>query len=441
MNVTKDCELLTDFYLKNNCIKFVSFNNNTIKNLTNLYDDINESDKQLQTIKDRHGFYNLELTKIENVEDIPKPRTFAEGMTELVANHIDKHSYYLLTYTFHLLDFPELKRDLIIHFVIEKMDVDINLDLEPNLEIFNRYVDRIVTMYFILNKHSVSNNCSKDLTIFLYFTSLKKKLSNKVETLGYDHVNTGFTYTCPETNGEIVIFRKEEWFKVLIHESFHNLKLDFSNMDNSYCTQKMRLLFQVNSDVNLFESYTEFWAKTLNIVFVSYSLLGKRKRKRLLDTDILDADRLDTFLKYIEFLINYERQHCFFQMVKVLDSYGLTYQDILTKTEKVNAFSEKSNVFTYFVITNILFSEFMDVIEWCNLNNKDGTLLMFQHNEDNLKKYCLFIEKKYRSHQLTYNIGCSEKLFHKMAEKHKRKETKSVAFILNNLRLSLCEMK
>ena len=212
-------------------------------------------------------------------------------------------------------------------------------------------------------------------------------------------------------------------------------------MDNSYCTQKMRLLFQVNSDVNLFESYTEFWAKTLNIVFVSYSLLGKRKRKRLLDTDILDADRLDTFLKYIEFLINYERQHCFFQMVKVLDSYGLTYQDILTKTEKVNAFSEKSNVFTYFVITNILFSEFMDVIEWCNLNNKDGTLLMFQHNEDNLKKYCLFIEKKYRSHQLTYNIGCSEKLFHKMAEKHKRKETKSVAFILNNLRLSLCEMK
>ena len=35
---------------------------------------------------------------------------------------------------------------------------------------------------------------------------------------------------CRETS-EITIYREEEWIKVLIHELFHNLNLDFSSMD------------------------------------------------------------------------------------------------------------------------------------------------------------------------------------------------------------------
>ena len=57
---------------------------------------------------------------------------------------------------------------------------------------------------------------------------------SNIDIIDQIHVNTGFTTTCP-VDSEIVIFREEEWFKVFIHETFHNFALDFSDMNNSAC--------------------------------------------------------------------------------------------------------------------------------------------------------------------------------------------------------------
>ena len=58
------------------------------------------------------------------------------------------------------------------------------------------------------------------MSLHLYLTLFEKKIRNIKEVLGESHVNTAYTWHC-SPNNKIVIYRHEEWFKVLIHESFH----------------------------------------------------------------------------------------------------------------------------------------------------------------------------------------------------------------------------
>ncbi len=46
-------------------------------------------------------------------------------------------------------------------------------------------------------------------------------------------------------------FREEEWLKVLCHESFHNLGLDFISIDTTYLQEanaQVKNIFPVNVD-------------------------------------------------------------------------------------------------------------------------------------------------------------------------------------------------
>ena len=120
-------------------------------------------------------------------------------------------------------------------------------------------MDSIILWLFILNKYS-SKVCSKYFTVYFYFTSLTKNLpSSNIDILQEEHVNTAFTSTCTN-HSEIVIYRKEEWLKVFIHETFHNFGLDFCDMNCFKGNKYILDLFPVDSEVKLYESYTEFWA-------------------------------------------------------------------------------------------------------------------------------------------------------------------------------------
>ena len=130
--------------------------------------------------------------------------------------------------------------------------------------------------------------------MYIYHTSLLKMLpSTNIEILNETHVNTAFTRTCPK-DSEIVVFRKEEWFKVFIHETFHNFGLDFSDMELTTCNTKILSIFPVNSDVNLYEAYTEFWARLMNVLFCSY-------------INMKNKNDVDEFLTNAEFFMNFER--------------------------------------------------------------------------------------------------------------------------------------
>ena len=91
----------------------------------------------------------------------------------------------------------------------------------------NTIVKRVYTWLTIASFFS-NKKCSQSLTIYLSMSLHNKLLPTvEMEYIDREHVNTAFTYPCKKDN-EIHIFRKEEWFKVLIHESFHSFGLDFS---------------------------------------------------------------------------------------------------------------------------------------------------------------------------------------------------------------------
>ena len=79
-------------------------------------------------------------------------------------------------------------------------------------------------------------------------TNLRKQLpSNMLDVLDVEHVNSAVTTSCT-TSGSLVIYREEEWFKVLIHELFHVMGLDFSATHSDIYTSKLREYLNVDSD-------------------------------------------------------------------------------------------------------------------------------------------------------------------------------------------------
>ena len=61
---------------------------------------------------------------------------------------------------------------------------------------------------------------------------------------------------------EVVIFRKEEWTKVLFHELMHLYSYDISSNDRRINARLSRV-FHVDCDFNVTEAYAEFWARIL----------------------------------------------------------------------------------------------------------------------------------------------------------------------------------
>ena len=306
MKITKECLDLMSFFLKNNCVLPLKQTKQTDTILTKLYNELTNGFKYIENLKLTSGeeFYKLKVEHLTNINQIPKPRTFSQrAFPAEIRKHIDEYSIGLLSYSINLFE-----RNINILFVIE------NDNLDKLIKMYNNYVDYMLVWLYIVNIYS-SKKCVKQLKIFIYHTTLLKILpESNVSILNEHNVNTAFTTTCP-INSEIVVFRKEVWFKAFIHETFHNFGLDFSGINLMKVNEKIVNIFQVNSDVNLFESYTEFWARIINIVFCSF-------------TNMKDKNNINEFLINSEFFINYERIFAFFQMVKILNFMGLTYNNL-----------------------------------------------------------------------------------------------------------------
>ena len=97
-----------------------------------------------------------------------------------------------------------------------------------NYDTITNYIHIILIIIRMLSQYSVKK-CGKNLLITIFLTPFKRLFpQNKKDIIGPMNVNGGFsTIGCLETSS-IIIYREEEWMKVLIHELFHNLNLDFA---------------------------------------------------------------------------------------------------------------------------------------------------------------------------------------------------------------------
>ena len=398
------------FFSKNKHLNYVKQSNKTNIILKQLYSEIieayNYSKKQLK--------YKYTIKKILSATQITKPQNFnSKSFPEMVRNHIDESMMTELCYTFSLYD-----RNIKVYFIVE------NDNVEFQMNVYNRYIEAVSMWLYILNMNA-SKECAKTLTIYFYFTSLEKNLPNSnIHILDEINVNTAFTTTCP-SDSEIVVFRKEEWFKVFIHETFHNFGLDFSMMNNDNINECIMNIYKVESNINAYEAYTEFWAEIMNVLFCSfYATVNKND--------------INEFLSNSEFYINFERIYSLFQLVKTLDFMGLQYKDLYLNTKQAeilreNLYKENTNVLSYYIIKTVLINNYQGFLSWCNTNNL--SLLDFKKTVGNQKQFCKFIEKNYKIQSLLDGINNSNIFLSKLKKKKGNNK-----FILTNMRMSICEL-
>jgi len=410
MNLTAKSKQLMLFFSKNKYFFDMKQTGKTKSVLLEIYREILEAYNYVKKNQPRIS----SIKKTISSSQITKPKNFnANSFPEPIRKHIDEMIISEICYSFSLYD-----REIKVYFMVENDNIELELDR------YNNYVETIFMWLHVLNIYS-SPACVKTLSIYLYFTSLEKHLpSSNIYVLDENHVNTAFTTTCP-SDSEIIVFRKEEWFKVLVHETFHNFGLDFSGMNNDNIRNCILNIFDVDSRVDAFEAYTEFWAEIMNALFCSfYSLKFKQNT--------------DEFLSNVEFYINFERTYTFFQLVKTLQFMGLKYKDLYSKTEqskinRENLYKEKTNVFSYYVIKAILMNNYQSFLGWCKKNNFN--LLDFKKTLGNQKAFCDYITKNYKCQSMMDNIHETELFLSKV----KRKKGNS-KYILSNMRMSICEL-
>ena len=230
----------------------------------------------------------------------------------------------------------------------------------------------------------------KSVHVHIYMTGHKKILPVKKTTLNADYINTGLTEGYSET-GNIIIFRKEEWYKTLIHELFHLFGMDQYTLFDRQNKNVLLNMFNVDSDMRYGEAYVEFWANIVQSALFSYY-------KHL--------DNFHLFKLHFETSMHLELQFSLYQSNKILNymvvSYEELYKDVdvgkahsLTRINKKERekekkrFHEKTNVFCYYILKTILLYNSNDFFIWCIQHN---------HNIFKLKKDDLlykFFQKYY----------------------------------------------
>jgi hypothetical protein len=311
MQVAADTETIIDFLTKNyKSTVDLSFHDRTFKSIiNNLYKDIIKG----YAWADSHfNGLDVNISKIDIISQIPQPSGFrSRFFSSIVRSHILNNSQYKITYSLIINS-----RRVSVIFILE--------DYTPNnADTYDCYLKKIISWIYIANKYS-TNRCSKTLNLYIYMTSVNKVLpESRWDIISEDNVNSGISDICKK-NSEILIYRREEWFKVLVHEIFHNYSLDYSIMNiPTSLDDTISNHFNLVSDFVMVETYTEFWARIINLLYCSYDLILDLKNRNF-----------DHFYDYFKILLYYERGFNIYQATKILHFMGLTYNDIILKNQR-----------------------------------------------------------------------------------------------------------
>lgn len=362
MQLTKQSEKNIRFIL-DNYQSLISINKCNSIYMKKFFNDIKIAEEYTNKIEKE-----LMIHEIKNISDIKKPNSYAsQFFPDYIKKDIELKCLYYLTVDLHIHS-----RTFTLYFYL--------CEKKTNLDYLNKYVDMMSKWLYIATKHS-SNICANTLNIYIYLSKFKKSVPrSSMETMGPEHVNTAFTTSCTP-QGEILIFREEEWFKVFIHETFHVFGLDFSNVNSNEQKNLMKEMFPINSTFNIEESYCEFWARVYNILFFSYD----------------NFKTYNEFKMCFEINIELEKIHSMIQVNKVLKFMGLSYKHLCTPSLQHicrKLYKENSNVFAYYVLTSILLNNLNDTFKWCAKHNI--LMLHFKKNPQTLTKYVEYIKSKYK---------------------------------------------
>ena len=252
---------------------------------------------------------------------------------------------------------------------------------------------RLIHAWLLIATTRIPTTCSRNLHVYIYLTDFKKLIPshNEDHSISVNNVNSAYTTSC-NVNTNIVIYRKEEWFKVFIHETFHCLGLDFSHSSFNHTHSINRHFGFQNVDYKVFESYCETWARIMNVCFSSFLTLSPKS---------MNNSKIN-FMEYctqFSYYMYYENLFSAMQMNKVLRHHTIQFKDIMkrqnqTHIMELDKYRETTAVLSYYVFTGILMNNFQSFIEWCSKYHKENcNIFQFNDTNTNIESFCHFIAR------------------------------------------------
>jgi hypothetical protein len=227
--------------------------------------------------------------------------------------------------------------------------------------------------------------CSAVLQVNIVHTPFKKTIDSVVGEFDRHHVNSAYTYACSRDN-QLVIFREEEWVKVLIHECFHALGFDFATLNQDAMNTQLRTLYRglpPHIDFRAYEAYTETWAEFLNLAlhrFIEHPRQGA-----------------NAFIQQLRTAVFYEKAWTAFQCRKVLHHYRTSYDALVMGTSTTMYQEHHTQVFSYHVLKAVLFLHLDEFLVWCMTATKTPTLACLNFPKTAVPAFAQFVKDYYTS--------------------------------------------
>ena len=273
-----------------------------------------------------------------------------------------------------------LKTQIQYSFILFNKEYNVYICFDKETEEINNMIVNIIVILCIFNKLAVNKNCCKKLDIYIYLSNKKKYIPKENNILlEAEHINSGYSYLCKENN-EIIIYRKEEWFKVFIHEclhafGMHTLKYENLNLINN--------IFNINPKlhISLCESYVETWARILNVCNSGYK----------------NSRTYNEFNINVKKLLNMESEFSSIQASKILN-YMNMYDDY--NNADLKYYNESTNVYSYYILTNIFMNNINNFLNICFVNNKNNIMM-----NDNIYMILIkYIKNHYNNKELLIKL-------------------------------------
>jgi len=134
--------------------------------------------------------------------------------------------------------------------------------LKSTIEKYDSFKQRLPVLLNVLNfiYDKKKTNEKRPLKLYLILTPLKKFIDDGI--VGTKNINTGYT---DFYSNEILIWREEEFEKVIFHEMVHYMDLDVRNMAFS----DKDFPIEIDGPKLYFEAFTDFWGIVYHLIYLS----------------------------------------------------------------------------------------------------------------------------------------------------------------------------
>ncbi len=296
------------------------------------------------------------------------------------------------------------------------MSYDINIELSKGLQYTYTYSDNelkfkvhsykeipldniywkflYARMKSIPMTYNVSSINPKIITFDIFLSEHKKQLPRKGCIFGPQQINSGCT-----DYQTITIWRKEEHFKLILHESIHFYNLDGS-FDLSQQNENINLEcnYQIGdkNETRIYEAYTESLATFLNSFANAYQIYYL-EHPQIIQSDTLTDHDFNKIYKIRYNLWNLERRFAIMQISKIfmnINPESYRFEDFIVdpsncssdRSNMIHKLHQRTSVLSYHILkgANIFFD--IEFIEW--LPN------VFNPHPKSLYKFYEYITKK-----------------------------------------------